>query len=343
MELTRHPEYPAYARDRETDRRGRLAIAAWVRGGETLSVSEYSLRWTVEGARGFVRAWSRFFQAYNRVLWDRFPYCRRCGGGCCVVGASRVTAFDVLALTLLGYSLPDLPPEIGNARDCIYLAGKACAWPTAWRPLKCWSFYCLGDRWDPTSSLQDHYAAVAGELEARVSGLLPAALRAVEARSGEELLAHLGDPLRFASVLDDALSRAFVRPFIEGTGVQSLNDRPETRNARLPIGPAELIGSDDDWLASSVQVLTDEAVKQVSEGVLALPLGLEMSVEDLLADLETLEWIVLGHLPQGARLLDEIHSRYALAPASKGGEQPTVWYALRHHVQRLRDNWNRLP
>ena len=196
MELTQHPEYPAYLRDRETDRRGRLALAAWVGGGTMLPVSASSLRWTVEGARGFVRALSLFFHAYNHVLWDRFPYCRRCGGGCCVVGASRVTVFDVLALALLGHSVPDLSAEIkGTARDCIYLAGNACAWPAEWKPLKCWSFYCLGDRWDPATALRDRYDAVARELDARVSSLLPAALCAAEAPSGESLLAYLASGL----------------------------------------------------------------------------------------------------------------------------------------------------
>jgi len=101
--------------------------------------------------------------------------------------------------------------------------------------------------------------------------------------------------------------------------------------------------SADARLAFSLQALIGEAVKQVSRGALSVLPGLEVSAEELLADLETLEWVALGRPQHGARLLDEMHRRYAHAPAPGDGEGATVWYAMRCHVQRLRDDWTRLP
>jgi hypothetical protein len=205
MKLTKHPEYQTYFQDKQTTRRCREAVTAWATSGESLVVETYTLRWTYEGAQAFVRSLAHLFREYNRVLWERFAYCRGCGGQCCVLDATHVAPFDAFALALLDRSLPTLPEEItASARDCIYHTVEGCAWPTEWRPIKCWSFYCaLGE---PTN-------AIAAELERVVLALLPDALRRYEEASGNRLVDHLGDPVDFAEAFSNALSAVFVVPF----------------------------------------------------------------------------------------------------------------------------------
>jgi len=62
----------------------------------------------------------------------------------------------------------------------------------------------------------------------------------------------------------------------------------------------------------------------------------------LLADLELLEWIMLGNPGHGARLLEEMYLRYAHAPAPQKGERATLWYRMRNRVLHLWNNWQRL-
>ena len=100
--------------------RCRQVVEVWRADGEPISMPEVDLCWTYERARAFVRSLVHMFQAYNRVLWEQFPYCRACGGGCCVLDASRVGPFDGLALALLDLPLPALPDRIAaHERECI--------------------------------------------------------------------------------------------------------------------------------------------------------------------------------------------------------------------------------
>jgi hypothetical protein len=69
---------------------------------------------------------------------------------------------------------------------------------------------------------------------------------------------------------------------------------------------------------------------------------LAVSPDQLLADLELLEWIMLGHPGHGARLLEKMYLRYAHAPAPKKGERATIWYRVRNHILHLWNNWDRL-
>ena len=221
MRLQYHPEYTKYLQDREIVQRCRQAVAAWQAEDEPILAASYGIRWTCERALAFVRSLVRMFQAYNRVLWEQFPYCRACGGGCCVLDASHVGPFDGIALALLDLPLPALPERIAaRERECVYLngqvgvlpAGQQCALSAQWRTIKCWSFYCLGGRWDPSASLGEGHGALAAVLKGVVLELLPEELRRYERVRGESLIAHLDDPTDFAHALDDALFEVLVGP-----------------------------------------------------------------------------------------------------------------------------------
>jgi transposase-like protein len=74
----------------------------------------------------------------------------------------------------------------------------------------------------------------------------------------------------------------------------------------------------------------------------SVPEELDVTPEQLLADLESLEWIIVGHPEHGAKLLGEMYSRYAMAPAPPRGKRATLWYRMRNRILRLWDNWPRL-
>jgi hypothetical protein len=326
-----------HMQDAETVRRCWQAVAAWRANGEQIVAEACSLRWTYERAQAFARSLARLFHEYNHVLWERFPYCRRCVGGCCVLDATHVGTFDAIALALLDRAMPTLPGEIETtARGCIYLTAHGCAWPAEWRPIKCWSFYCLGGGWESSPSSVERYSAVTGELERVVLGLLPDELRRYEVAYNDSLVAYLGDPLDFAEALGDALFEVFVAPFYDRYPAIA----GEPSSARLKGQDAQ--GSVRSDIVPDVLAFVSEAVEQACQPSLPVLEGVEVAVEQLLADLELLEWIVLGLPEHGARLLEEIHLRYARAPAPRTGEQATVWYRMRDHVLRLRNNWEGL-
>lgn len=221
MNLTQHPQYHLYARDRETEQRCREAVAAWKASQETIVVETYSLRWTFEQAQTFARDLSYLAQEYNRILWERFPYCRQCGGTCCRVDAARVDARDSILLALLGQSLPELPTEIeASAQDCIYRTSKGCAWPEEWKPLTCWAYYCLGQSvqqgrqpWKPIDPSDERYDAIVERLRWVVLGFLPDALHRREEVWEDPLDVYVGDPLDLADAVSDALFEILVAPF----------------------------------------------------------------------------------------------------------------------------------
>ena len=221
MQLTHHPDYPTYVQDRELDQQVRNAVAAWEVGPEPASADELSRRWTFAQAQEFAHKLSRLAQEYNRVLWERFPYCRQCGGECCVVDAVHLDVFDSVMLALLGESFPKLPAEIdATARDCIYRTATGCAWPAVWKPAECWTYYCLGRSgselpryWHPADPSDGRYAAIAEELTGMLIEFMPYALREYEIIWDDPLEAYIGDPLDFTDVLNDALFEVFIWPF----------------------------------------------------------------------------------------------------------------------------------
>ncbi len=277
-------------------------------------------------------ALSHLFQAYNRVLWEQFPYCRQCLGGCCVLDATFVGPFDALALALLGERVPALPARIpATERDCIYHLAEGCAWSPWWRPIKCWSFYCLGRaREQLPDALGERRAALTEALAGVILDLLPEPLRRYEAATGDRLVAHLGDPVELAGAFGAALAGVVAAPFAARYPLPHRAPAAGRHGGALPDG----FLPDEDLLA-----LVAEVAEQAGES-LPLPLaGLAVSAGQLLADLELLEWVTEGHPTQGAKLLDEMYCRYAAAPAPRQGESPTIGYRMRSHILRLRRQW----
>ena len=86
MKLESHPEYRKYLADQALVTAVLAKFDAWVNEDE-------------RAARAWKTAVSRLsaiFAEYNRVMWQEFPFCRHCLGGCCVVDASQVTALDAI-------------------------------------------------------------------------------------------------------------------------------------------------------------------------------------------------------------------------------------------------------
>ena len=215
MRLVEHPQYQSYVQAQKDEWRCRRAIAHWQACGEPIIEETFSLSWTPESARALVRSISRMFDEYNRVVWTEFPYCRQCGGQCCKASVSYVTPFDLIAQILLDQSLPELPEEIeATAEDCIYRTSGGCAWPENWKPIMCWSYYCLG-RGDANllGSLDALHDPITERLEVVIRDLLPDELHRYEQVYDEPLSTHLGEPLDLDNVLGDALFEIFLAPF----------------------------------------------------------------------------------------------------------------------------------
>ena len=85
-----------------------------------------------------------------------------------------------------------------------------------------------------------------------------------------------------------------------------------------------------------------KAAEQVLKKPPAVPPELDVTPEQLLADLETLEWIVLGQPGHAAQLLKEMYLRYAPAPSPQRGKRATLWYRMRNRILHLWDHWHRL-
>jgi hypothetical protein len=340
MRLEQHPEYIQSLRDREIVARCAQAVEAWKADGLSLEVPAYGLSWTPASALSLVRALQALFHAYNRVLWEQFPYCPACGGQCCVNEASHVGPFDGLALALLGVSLPDLPPQLPTTdRACIYLAARTCSLPAEWRTIKCWSFFCLGGLWDPAVPLGEHYheltAALKAVLHAHLQRRECAALRRYEQVRGDLLADHLHDPADLAGALDDALWEVLVGalqaryPLLD-TQTSGLSERgplPDSRAEAGALYAAPAAGQrpalEEERLAFIV-----EAMEQVLDAPPSPPKGLLVPSAQLLEDLESLEWIIVGHPARATQHLQSMAARYAAAPGPTDGEQPSIWYRM---------------
>jgi len=93
---------------------------------------------------------------------------------------------------------------------------------------------------------------------------------------------------------------------------------------------------------NNVLTFIAEAAQQIWEDPPSIPQELTISSNQLLVDLELLEWIMLGNPGHGAKLLEEMYLRYAHAPAPRKGERATLWYRMRNRVLHLWNNWQRL-
>jgi transposase-like protein len=136
--------------------------------------------------------------------------------------------------------------------------------------------------------------------------------------------------------------RAWLQPLLEATGAKVLT----TDDADAFKTVADEAGVEHQVCRRHVTVNILDFIAKTAERILnkppAVPEGLDLSPEQLLTDLETLEWIMLGHPGQGEQLLREMFLRYADAAPPSKGRRATIWYRMRNHVLHLWDHWDRL-
>ena len=88
--------------------------------------------------------------------------------------------------------------------------------------------------------------------------------------------------------------------------------------------------------------LIGELGSQALEAPDPLPSGVNKDVEQFLADLEKIGWLIEAHPHDGQKQLEELHLAYCQAPAPKEGEKATMWYRMRLLTLDLWDDWSRL-
>ena len=326
MKLTQHSEYQhVYISNGETALRCQEAVATWKVNNDIINVPDYTLQWTYESAQAFVQKLSQLFQAYNQVLWNTFHYCRQCGGQCCVVDASNVRAFDLLAIALLNLQAPVLPENVtARERECIYLLNHRCAWPQAWRTIKCWSFYCLGvGPRKPNDSIGKLYTAITKELQHVVRNRLPDQLLQYERVRGILLTDYLDDPVRFSDELHVALTEIFVEPLNK---LYPIVDKQKSQGS-LHNGPEHI--SDDVLLTIA------EIAEQVCEYPLTVLKELNISPEEVLADLESLQWILEGHPSNRKQILQDMFARYTSISVTNGTEATSTLLKMRELLLKI--------
>jgi hypothetical protein len=322
MDQPQHPGYPGYCQAVKMYAGWRAGLAAWRIAGKPVVVSRWGLSWTPESARQLVEALSLMFQAYNRVLWEQYAYCPGCLGQCCRAHAEHVGQLDLAALALLGLPLPDVTGSHPARRQCFYLAPTGCAWPERWRPVKCWAFYCLGPGgWELADPADQNYGAITASLESLVRQLFPPALLPGALSSGEHPADHLGNPLEFAERLENVFWDCFGEDF----STQYLSAPPVPR----PDQPAYL--------------LVDESAGNPDAAVLALRLVAEttgwiearsgqeageLQVEQVLTDLESLDWAARAGPASASAALKALEQRYAGALPPQEGQAPSLPYRL---------------
>lgn len=339
MRITLHPEHESvYLYNAAANRDCQEAVAAWQAEGKPILAPDYDLRWTPDSARHFVEELAQLFQAYNRVLWEQFHYCPGCGGQCCVVDASDVRAFDLIAVALLGEAAPQLGEHVETTpHGCIYLSGHHCTWPDAWRTIKCWSFFCLGSGpWDASSSLHELHAEVTHALQAVMKTHLPQPLRRYEEVHELSLAALLDDPVRFAHAMHEALTAIFVAPLHSHYPLFTLAPKAERVSAMPSI--RETNG------ATAIPLLDGDVMEFIAEAMAANMEKLEegenahedsVPPEQFLADLEMLEWILMGRPAQGETLLSDMLERYGGAPGPQSVRGSTLAGRMAHHLRTL--------
>ncbi|MBV7337959.1 hypothetical protein KFU94_58960 [Chloroflexi bacterium TSY] len=334
MNLIQHPEYSTvYVQNQEANQGCKKAVEAWLGAQKPIQVDQYSITWTPASMLSLVHELSEMFQAYNQVLWKQFHYCQQCGGQCCVVDASDIRPFDLIAVALLNKKAPLLPDRIrANVHDCIYLSGTRCTWPDSWRTIKCWSFYCLGSGpWDATASLGDLYREITQQLVETVRSHLPEALRRYESVHHICLTDSLDDPVAFSNTLHRALDNLFVQPFHNQYPLFELkisSESPTTPEHANPRSNIFLLVHDTmTFIAETTERLFTDPPTQ--------PEGISTSLEQFFEDLETLEWLMMGEPTNKQTMLDEMYGRYADAPIPSKGESGSIWYEMRNQILYL--------
>ena len=328
MNTLEHSEYASYHKERSNFNLFQQAIDAWIDSVEVLLVEAYSFPWSYNEAKGLARSLSQMMQAYNRVLYEQVPYCAPCGGRCCGVGAVHVSRFDLLALALLDLQYPDLSDRTQvSARDCIYQTFAGCAWPSEWRTMKCWLFYCLGGGdWNLADAVDDRYQEVARNLEPVVAELLPAPIR----RYGEENSIHfdknLCDPLKFAHQLESVLDDILAKPLFEQYGYRIPQQIGEYKN-----GDVGNEGINLEALLAEERI--SRLIAEIGEQLEIRP-EIDLEEDQILADLERIEWIALGKPNKALDLLEQMKTRYK---NSNNGEDDQIFQKMRILIKHMQD------
>jgi len=318
--VNQHPEFAKHRAHGERAEEYWRAVASWRESGESLLGGE-GRAWTVGQARGAMEALAELFGAYNRVLWHHFPYCRQCLGGCCVVDAADLKRMDYVALALMEEPLPQRPARSPvNERACIYLTPQGCSWPVTWRPVKCAAFYCLGSGQWRLDAADARYEEITQALRRAVGEHLPSLAQYV-ALDEQALLDLLPDPVAFADALAARMDKTLLAAL-------------HTRYPALVPERSAGAHADEDPSAAALAFIA-EAVEEVYAEPPPAPDSLPLSAEQLLEDLETLQWVLLGGPARGEALLAQMAKRYALVPPPAVGEAPSLWFRMRQQVERL--------
>lgn len=91
-------------------------------------------------------------------------------------------------------------------------------------------------------------------------------------------------------------------------------------------------------VARLVEELAEQALKRPDP----VPEGLDVSVDDFLADLEYAQQLVAFRPLTGCDQLQQLHRRYQTVPPPASGQQATMWYRLRQALLRWWNHWPRL-
>jgi len=169
-------------------------------------------------------------------------------------------------------------------------------------------------------------------------------------RQGEEVVIGVAVDVQHGitldiSVLDDQTAdslKTWLVPMLEQVGAEVLltDDADGFKEVADAAGTAHQVCRRHVTL--NVLEFVAKTVERIWDKPPVVPKELELSPDQLLADLELLEWILLAHPEQGDKLLEEMYSRYAHAPSPKKGKRASLWYRMRNHSLRLWENWPRL-
>ena len=321
MRVQEHAEFERYQRDAALVSSCRQAIAEWIKDGESI-IAPDGVVWTPSRARELVGEIGGLFHQYNLVLWQSFSYCQQCRGGCCVAGASQVTAFDALALALLALPFPEVGPRAA-AGDCIYLGSTGCRWPSQWRPVKCWAFYCLGSGDWELDAADVRYERITAALRAVLREYLPGFLRLSEHGNRDPLHTFLADPIGFAEELGSALSEIFVAPFSAVYG---------PLDAQYPKSASNSAQREERRLAR------ERALAFIARAVEQLWQEPTSGQDQFLDDLERLEWIVLQSPPDAREALRGLLQRYSEDADGRGDvsyDEPSLQKQMALTLSRL--------
>jgi hypothetical protein len=203
-----------------------------------------------------------------------------------------------------------------------------------WRTIKCWSFYCLGSGdWAASDKAGELYQAVTAALRQVVRDHLPDPLRRYETVHGLALTDFLDDPVAFADATHQALLAIFIAPlhaqfplFDQAAQQTRLDRGGEDRRSEIPLIDHEL----PSFIVEATELI-DELMPTASPAS-------KQALDQLLADLESLEWIMLGQPQHKVQLLEAIHHRYRYAPAPEKGRIASLWSRMRDYTAHLQED-----